>query len=766
MPTFHIHIKGCVQGVGFRPFVYRQALSLGLNGWVSNTPGGVHIEINASAALAEKFYRQCIDLAPRQSKITGQGICEVPPNDFEGFTIRESQDHGAIDLSITPDFGICPSCLSELTDHNDRRFGYPFITCTQCGPRYSVINHLPYDRHLTTMTSFSMCDHCNAEYEDPGDRRYYSQTNSCARCGVSLFLSDAEGNESTGQEVVLSLVHEAFGQGKIVAVKGIGGYLLLCNATDPGPIALLRQRKHRPAKPFAVMYPNAALLEKDVFLTADQEKSLQGPVAPIHILPIKPASAINTCHELISPGLHSLGVMLPYAPLLALIAHRFGKPLVATSANLTGSPIIHRDEQAREELFRFADLLLSHDREIVMPGDDSVIKVGPLSGSPIILRRSRGLAPSYHQRLDLPSETLLALGAEMKGSFSISTGSNLYVSQYLGNLSGYEAQQTFKQVLTHFLSLVKAEPRALQCDLHPGYFTTSLAQELSFERQLPIHVVQHHEAHFAAVLGENDLLDTSLDVLGVVWDGTGYGHDGQVWGGEFFTYNGDNIRRIQHFDYFPWLAGDKMAKEPRLSAFSITGGSTRLKDAFREDEWKFYAKLLTRPGLQTSSVGRLFDAVSSLMGVLQQYSYEGQAGLLLEQMAYRFFESHKWEKLTPFDFKVEGGIITVQPMIDEMIDELPRGTSMEEIAARFHQTLVSIIEKIAVLTGHQHIAFSGGVFQNAVLVDLIQQQLSANYQLYFHRQLSPNDENISFGQVMHYYVTAKARSKQTVEEYH
>lgn len=750
--------------MGFRPFVYREAQSLGLKGWVSNTPDGVHIEFNADFKLSREFYQHCIASAPAQSKITGHRIYEVVPREFEAFEIKDSQGLGPVDLTIPPDFGICPDCRAELLDTHDRRHGYPFTTCTHCGPRYSILHQLPYDRHMTAMEGFTMCSHCNKEYEDPHDRRYYSQTNSCPDCGVSLVLYGPGGKENTDPTEVLLRVHQALQQGKIVAVKGIGGYLLLCDATKPGPVSLLRQRKNRPAKPFAVLYPGADLLEKDVFLTQSQKEYLEGPIAPVYVLPLRPVPGTGICHELISPGLHSLGVMLPYAPLLVLIAQKFEKPLVATSANLSGSPIIHDDGKARRELFQFADMVLSHDREIAIPADDSVIKSTSLPGPSIILRRSRGLAPGGHQRLNFPGETLLALGAEMKGGFSVATAHNLYVSQYLGNLGGYEAQETFRKVLTDFLALVKVKPRSLICDLHPNYFTTFLAQEMRGDLGLPLHKVQHHEAHFAAVLGENDLLDRPGPVMGVIWDGVGHGHDDQVWGGEFFTYQGGDFRRFQHFDYFPWLAGDKMSKEPRLSAFSLTRGDSLLKAAFRQEEWKVYTKLLTRPGLLTSSVGRLFDAVSSLLGALQKSTYEGQGGLLLERMASRFYTAYHWEKVPPFAFEIKDGIVSLAPMIDEMVGELLAGAAKDQLAARFHQTLVSIIGKTAQMTGHTHIAFSGGVFQNSVLVDLIRQQLSRDYHLYFHKQLSPNDENISFGQLAHYYLEQKTSSLQAKEE--
>ncbi len=765
LPGYHIHIKGRVQGVGFRPFVYRLAQEMNVAGWVSNTSDGVHIEIDAKPALAQAFYRRCIEHPPVQSLVTDHDIEEIVQQSFSGFEIRQSTENGRPDLTITPDFAICGDCMQELSDTADRRFSYPFITCTNCGPRYSILDGLPYDRHLTSMEAFGMCERCRAEYEDPTDRRYYSQTNSCSQCGISLLLTSADGHEVTNQEQALKSVNSALNEGRILAVKGIGGYLLMCDATRPSSVRLLRERKHRPEKPFAVLYPDSALLKKDVYVTDHQARLLNGPVAPILILPLKPELPSGLCHELVAPRLWHLGVMLPYAPILYLIARQFRKPLIATSANLSGSPIVYRNDRAHHELFRFADLILSHDREICMPQDDSVIKPTPFNKETIIIRRSRGLAPGYEHSMDLPEQTVLSLGAEMKGSFGLSTGNNMYVSQFLGDLEGFESQETFRQALSHFLRLTKAEPQAVLTDLHPGYFTTSLGEQLANEMQIPVHQVQHHEAHFAAVLAENNVAETSEEVLGVIWDGMGYGHDGNIWGGEFFTFRNGEMERTAHIEYFPWMAGNKMAREPRLSAFSLTHGHPVLKGTFNNNEWEFYRKLIVHPDLYTSSVGRLFDAVAALLGELERSTYEGQAGLLLEQRALEYFEHSNWKKPEPYGFEISGSVVSIRPMLSEIIDDLAKYTEHSEIVARFHQTLVMIIEKTAEQGGYGHLAFSGGVFQNGVLTDLIRQQLGEAYQLCFHRQMPPNDENIAFGQLIH-YINGSTRPSLKMEEHY
>ena len=763
MPTFHIHIGGCVQGVGFRPFVYRLARKYRLKGWVNNTVDGIHIRINSEEKKAMEFYSECIVKCPRQSHITSHEIQETAPEDFSDFKIIRSDETGPIDLAITPDFGICQNCLNELKLTQDRRFQYPFITCTNCGPRYSISQGLPYDRHLTTMAPFQMCGECQAEFHQPKDRRYYSQTNSCQSCGISLQLNDISGEQANDDHQILDTVDRALQEGKIIAVKGIGGYLLLCDATRPGVIKTIRNRKRRPEKPFAVMYPSMQLLEQDVDISDIEKEQIQGPVAPILILRAKPGMPSGLCHSEVAPGLEHLGVMLPYAPLLAMISDRFGKPMVATSANINGSPIIYRDKIALKTLFHFADLVLSHNREITTPQDDSVIKPLPLSNGHLILRRSRGLAPNYYNSLNLPDAAVLALGAQMKGSFTLSTPGNVYVSQFLGDLEVYESQQQYQEALQHLLRLAKVIPQTVLTDLHPTYFTTHLGEELGLGYGKQVRAVQHHEAHFAAVLGENNLLGTNDKILGMIWDGAGLGNDGQIWGGEFFQYHGKKIDRIAHFGYFPVIAGDKMAREPRLSALALTHGHEILKKLFPNSAWRFYNKLIKRPKIQTSSVGRIFDAMASILGLAQTTTYEGQAALLLEQQALKYFQSVKWEKQAAYSFEISGNDISVRPMIEEVIRNLKAGVPRGQIAARIHETLVAIIDTIAGNEKYRHLAFSGGVFQNAVLVCLIKLRLKHKYTLYFHRQLPPNDENISFGQLMH-YLTRSETSNDTLSQ--
>lgn len=754
-----------MQGVGFRPFVYGLARSYAYTGTVRNGNNGVHIYLNASRKQASAFLDEVLSKCPKHAIISTYTIQEVETTHFDSFQIVHSSETTDIDLAITPDFGLCLNCKEELNAKNNRRYQYPFITCTHCGPRYSIIEALPFDRHRTTMDSFTMCNCCNDEYKAPLDRRYFSQTNSCSECGVSIKLTDKNGDDIQDDIQIFSTVYSALNQGKTIAIKGIGGYLLLCDATNAKAIQELRTRKNRKEKPFAVLYPSYDLIQGDVIINKEQKQLVEGSIAPIVLLPLKQNNTSGLAHKEVAPNLNKLGVMLPYAPILELISKDFGKPLVATSANLSGSPIIYQDKQAFEELFNYADYVLTNNRKITTCQDDSVVNISPIKKDNILLRRSRGLAPNFYHSLNLKSkQSILSLGAQMKGAFSILNNQNVYVSQYLGSLEGYEAQLSFREALSHFINLVKLKPEVILVDQHPSYFTTLLGEELGKHWNVPVKTIQHHEAHFAAVLAENELQNKTEKVLGVIWDGTGYGTDGQIWGGEFFTFKDQEIKRATHFEYFPVLAGEKMMKEPRLSSFSLTEGASCLKDKFSTQEWAFYKKMVQSDNqLQTSSVGRVFDAISSVLGLVDKTAYEGQAGILLEQLATDYLTDHPKSIVAAYPFTISKDVISIKLLLQNVSNDLQEGIAKGHIAARFHLTMASIIEVVAEKGNFKKIAMSGGVFQNGLLTDLIKIKLENKYDLYFHKQLSPNDENISFGQTMHYLIHSKLEKKLTDE---
>lgn len=752
MNTWHIHIEGQVQGVGFRPFVYQLARKIGLNGWVNNTVDGVHVSFNADQATALAFKRQLEEQAPRLSKITSSELTQIPQTFFDNFQIIHSNDEGAPKLLLTPDFAICSDCRSELHNPLNRRFAYPFITCTNCGPRFSIIRQLPYDRPRTTMDAFPMCDDCMEEYQNPEDRRYYSQTNSCETCGIQLSLFDAAGKQlDLPSDAIIDQVVRLWEAGNIVAIKGIGGYLLTCDAQHSEAIKELRHRKFRPSKPFALMVPRGDI-SAHFQLTEEMWKELQNEVSPIILLEQKESADIL---EEIAPGLDQIGVMVPYTPLYELLIQRFGKAIVATSGNISQSPIVFEDSKALTELSKVADYLLVNNREIVIPQDDSVIRYSPFYRQRIILRRSRGLAPTYiNPHIKWSDQKTLGMGAMLKSSFSLIHQGNVYISQYLGNLEHFDTLQHYQKTLQHFLTLFHFQPSKILCDQHPGYASTQYGQALAEEQKVPVQMIQHHLAHFGAILGEHNLLEASTPILGVIWDGTGLGDDGQIWGGEFFLYRNRTFERSSHFEYFDFILGDKMPKEPRISALSacwgIHGAEVHLESKFTSTEWKIYQKLLQRDSrLKTSSVGRLFDAVAALLNLADTQTYEGEAAMRLEAIATSYFrqsglDMNEWySSVDQFE-----NVVSTKAILRGILSDLEEGKASDFIAAKFHFSLIQLLKQLANNLNVKQIAFSGGVFQNGLLIDLIQHHLGDHYTLYFHQQLSPNDENISFGQLV------------------
>ena len=754
--TWHIHIKGQVQGVGFRPFIYQLAQKNQLKGWVNNSTDGVHIGFNATDAVAKFFYQEVIANAPELSHITSHYLEEKPSVLYEDFKIISSVNEKHTALFISPDFAICENCRKESLDKSNRRYGYAFTTCTQCGPRYSIIKHLPYDRENTTMGVFEMCRRCNKEYHDSINHRHFSQTNSCPACAVTMQLFDKKGNSiEEDQAKIIIKICELWEEGKIVALKGIGGYLLTCDATNAATIKELRLRKHRPAKPFALMYPGLDILEKDVHLNEKEINELKSIHAPIVLLQLKKQTQSQLALGEIAPSLSRIGVMLPYAPIYVLLMEHFKKPIIATSGNISNAPIVFRDKDAMNELSRMADYILVNNREIVAPQDDSVIKYSFETQQRIMLRHARGYAPLYiNDKIILPDKTILATGAMLKSSFTLLHYHNIHVSQYLGDTDNVDAQNNFEHTLNHFFHLFKCRPEIILADKHPDYFSSHLAERLSKEWNIPLLKVQHHEAHFAAVLAENNLFDEDESVLGVLWDGNGLGDDRQIWGGEFFLYHKKQITRINHFGYFNWFAGDKMAREPRLSALSLCYGNKEaekiLRPKFSIIEWNNYHQLLSNNQLKTSSMGRVFDAVASLLGLTDISSFEGEAAMMLEELALGYFRKNPQPPSVWInDFELQNNL-NPKELTREIIKELNKGTDKSEIAALFHVRLALIIKKIANENHCNKVCCSGGVFQNEVLIDLLAVLSGEKITLYYNKDLPPNDENISFGQLSWY----------------
>ena len=746
--TYKILISGQVQGVGFRPYIYNLAKSFSLKGSVSNNKNGVVVFVQGSEQSVKNFYHKLIHFPPPVSKIKNNSISQIEFVKFEGFNIIPSKKEGQLNLILTPDFAICDDCKEDIKNDKNKRYKYPFTTCVNCGPRWAITNTFPFERNHTSIDEFPMCDDCIKEYKNPEDRRFHSQTNTCQTCGIELILVDKSGKKVvTTNEDLFKVVAELLQNGSIIAIKNTSGYLLCCNAENREVVQQLRVKKKRPHKPFAVLYPSMELLKKELTISSKQEKSLNSVERPINIINFKDYKG-NIDITSVAPGLSQLGVMLPYSGILELLANELSFPIVATSGNIHGSPIISENDEAFEKLNPVADYFLQHNLKIVHPQDDSVVKFSKKFGHEILFRRSRGYAPNVFNTSIDSNKKIMALGAHIKSTIAYVPNSYMYLSQYLGNLDSYDVYNRFIQVSQDFMDVFEHRPEILLVDAHSGYQSTMYGEELSIEFNIELYKIQHHKAHFAAVLAEHNLFDTKEPVLGVIWDGTGYGDDGHIWGGEFFEYDARHIKRVSHFEYFDWLAGDKMALELRLSLFSLADFQMQnlIAEKFQSHEVTIYNSLKKQSKLKTSSVGRLFDAVASLLGICDLNTYEGEAAILLEN----YVTDYNLDSCSLYCSVLKDGTISTKDMLYRIFLDYNSGNSKEKIIINFFYTLASIIFQTAKKYQYKKIAFSGGVFQNSILIDMIKELGDVKYKLYFNINLAPNDENISYGQIMYY----------------
>ena len=756
MNAFHIHIEGIVQGVGFRPFVYKLAKENNIKGWVNNTLDGVHIHIEVNKEKAKFFMDEILNRLPPLARVTNFTLEKTALQKLVDFKILQSPTKAKPKLLLTPDVAICEDCKEELNDYRNKRFQYPFITCTNCGPRYSIINELPYERFNTTMEGFKMCDSCFEEYNNPMERRHFSQTNSCPECSVKMQLY--EKGRYIEEFTNISYIVDKWKEGKIVAIKGIGGYLLTCDATNEKAIITLRERKKRPTKPFALMYPDCNMIAEDMQLKDDEKDVLESNSAPIVLLPITSLRKYKNplAIKAINNNLSKLGVMLPYAPLYSILLKKFNKPIVATSGNITGSTIVFQDQVALEQLSNIADVILLNNREIMIPQDDGVVQYTYRNRQKIILRRSRGMAPAYiNSNLKITNKTVFASGAMLKSVFGLFNMSNTFISQYLGNTYNYDAQLSYEKTFKHFKDLFKTKINIVITDKHPDYFSTDFAKNLAIENGAEIFSVQHHIAHFYSVLGEHNLTETNDKILGVIWDGTGLGDDGNIWGGEFFMLNKKKVERVYHLNEFDFILGDKMPREPRISAFAIAHtileAEKYIRPKFTKTEWNIYRKLIHKKGnLKCTSMGRLFDGIASLLLDIDKHSFEAEAAMQLEKEASKCYYSQKMSIEDSYfeDDKLPENFVTY--IMNRILSDLDNGVNRSLIAAKFHITLVHYIIAVAEKFDARTLAFSGGVFQNALLVDIIIDFMDEKYIYYFQNEFSPNDEGIAFGQLMYF----------------
>ena len=743
-----IKINGIVQGVGFRPFIYNLAHEYGLKGWVYNYSGGVEIEVEGDKTTVREFISDIRDKHPPMACILDMEVRDsLPLQGYRDFEIRESREEENLFVPVSPDISICQDCLDELFDPQDRRFHYPFINCTNCGPRFTIIHNIPYDRIKTTMSSFTMCPSCQKEYDDPHNRRFHAQPNACPECGPTVELFDNSGKKITTHDPIIQSI-ALLKMGKIVAIKGLGGFHLACDATREDVVVRLRGRKYREDKPFAIMCRDLEVIDRICLLDGLSRDLLKSKERPIVILPKREGAKIAPC---VSPFQRTLGVMLPYSPLHHLLFAQGVDCLVMTSGNVSDEPIAFKDRDAFERLKQIADFFLMHNREIHTRCDDSVVK--PLKGEVTFLRRARGFAP-FPIKLSRDGKSTLACGADLKNTFCLTKGNFALLSQHIGDMENFETMRSFEQGLELFKALFQVEPEFVVHDLHPDYLSTRYAMGL----ELPKIGVQHHFAHALSCMAEYGSVGPGL---AVVMDGTGYGEDGTVWGGEFLEVTLTGYRRLGHLRYIPLPGGDMAVREPwRMGAAyleRIYGDLEGCQIPFTErvdlERWS-QIRLAVRAQINSppcSSMGRLFDAVSALVGVRETVNYEGQAAIELEQMVEKG-EMGEY----PFEILEENEtlIVNPDPIIEAIVEDIKKKEAPFIISARFHNSIASTISRMAQRirkeTGLSDIFLTGGVFQNHVLLARVWDILKGDgFSVYIHRKVPPNDGGISLGQAFY-----------------
>ena len=763
-----ILVQGIVQGVGFRPFVYGSALRCGLVGFVLNDSQGVTIEVEGSTSALSSFQQALREEAPPLARIDSIVIEPVEPCHETTFVIAHSLAGSTRHALISPDTATCDDCLRELFDPADRRYGYPFINCTNCGPRFTIVQDVPYDRDKTTMSSFPMCLACLAEYEDPLNRRFHAQPNACPVCGPQVRFQDWRSTTpitATDDPIVMAV--QRLAAGAILAIKGIGGYHLACDALHTEAVQHLRQRKHREAKPFALMVPNLDTARQLCTVSAAEAALLQSHCRPIVLLRRLPGCPVAPG---IAPAYDTLGIMLPYTPLHSLLLHTFARAtapgrlavLVMTSGNLSDEPIAYQDDDARARLATIADGMLTSNRDIHMRCDDSVLRVN--AGNAQFLRRSRGYAPEpLPLAFELPGP-LLACGGHLKNTFCLGKGRQAFISHHIGDLENLETLTSFKEGISHFQNLFDIYPQAIAYDLHPEYLATKYALDSSIPQKIG---VQHHHAHIASVLAEHELPGP---VIGVAADGTGYGIDGAIWGCEIMSADLLGFERLAHLAYVPLIGGESAVRQPwRVAAtylhhaygpafLELDIPFTRQLD---RSKWHVLAQMMSRNfnSPATSSLGRLFDAVAALLGLPQGLAqatmlYEGQAAIELEIQA-RHAEQEDAESYPFLIDSFEGktpALLDVLPLIRAVVNDISQGCSVPQIALRFHSSIVALLaqacEEVRKHTGLNSVALSGGVFQNRLLLEQLIARLKAqSFQVYINRRVPPNDGGLSLGQL-------------------
>lgn len=750
MTAASIHVKGIVQGVGFRPFVYALAQRNHLTGWVRNTSSGVEIWIEGEPSAIEVFSSTLRSSPPPLAVIDQITVNSEQPNGYAQFEILESQPQPGQFIPISPDIATCPDCRRELFDPHDRRYRYPFINCTNCGPRFTIIQDIPYDRLKTTMSGFPMCPECRVEYENPSDRRFHAQPVACPACGPSVWLEQSSQPKVEGEDAIAA-ARRLIAAGKIIAVKGLGGFLLACDATNPQAVETLRQRKKRSDKPFALMAFSIDAVKEFAAVSSQEELQLSSPQAPIVLLPKLPGSKLA---PQIAPNQRTVGFMLPYTPLHWLLlepAADFPRALVMTSGNRSEEPIAYQDEEARLRLGDIADAFLMNDRPIHMRTDDSVMNLA--AGRPYFFRRARGFSP---QPVNLPLQipSTLAAGAELKNTFCLTREGYAFLSHHIGDLENLETLQSFEEGITHYEKLFRITPELIACDLHPDYLASRYAHDRVEKENLPLVQVQHHHAHIASVLADNGW-DTDEPVIGLSFDGTGLGTDGAIWGGEVLFGGYTHFQRSFHLEYVPLPGGDLSVHKPARMALAHLwkSGIDWEPDLPPCSAICYEERMAMRLQMEkklnsplTSSMGRLFDAAAALIGIRHTATYEGQAAIEMEALAQEDEKGY-------YTFRINEGSIDASPVWKDLLVDWRKGVSVPVLSARFHNSVVELCRQVCALvksqTGCDTVALSGGVWQNRYLLEHTLPALQKDgFNVLWHRQVPTNDGGLALGQAL------------------
>lgn len=754
-PRLRLDIRGAVQGVGFRPHVFRLARRLGVSGWVLNDHRGVRIEVEGPRDVLTLFADSLLSEPPRQARIGEVERSWIPPEGDTDFHIRDSPGGGTPEVAILPDLATCQACMEDVLRDGDRRQGYPFTNCTDCGPRFSIIVRLPYDRPLTTMAGFTQCDACRAEYTSPEDRRFHAQPNACPRCGPGLSWWDSGQRtpDSDPDALPLDRAAEALREGWVVAVQGLGGFHLMVDATAEAAVARLRSRKGRGAKPFALMVRDLSAAEGIVEVDAVSAELLTSSASPIVLLPRRPRTDIAWS---VAPDNPRLGVVLAYTPLHALLLDRLGRPVVATSGNRSEEPICIDADEARDRLSDIADGFLIHDRPIRRHVDDSVARPGP--EGPVLLRRARGYAP-LPLPLDIVDRPTLAVGGHLKNTVAVARDGQVWLSQHIGDLDAPETLRAFRDTVRDFMDLYRVQPEGVAHDLHPGYASTRYVVDEVEEpvRRIP---VQHHHAHLASVLAEHRSEPDAV-ALGVIWDGTGFGTDGTVWGGEFLVGGYREFRRAAHLRTFRLPGGEAAVREPRRSALGLlveagllgVPGTEEALGSFDAVERRVMEQAMHRRlnAPETSSAGRLFDGLASILGLRHHSDFEGDAAIRLEHAALRARHGTSDPGGYPLELRPGPGggrILDWEPLVRAVLEDRRRGVATDRIALRIHNGLAAGIAALAREVGTDRVALSGGCFANALLTEEARDTLRRQgHTVLLHRHVPPGDGGLALGQI-------------------